>query len=297
MKRIASRILPMVSCIKLLFIPLFLLTPMPLSADIALVHAGRIDLDGRALPTAPNPTLPREGKPPGILNVSQPNLQLHRTPLSPAKGTILLFPGGGYRGLAIVHEGLNVADFLNGLGYDVAILEYSIGKDDVTVRPQALSDATKALDLVYLHGKEYGLSTDSLGVIGFSAGGHLATRLVHEKGKDVLFSDIILIYPAYLDAPGGLKTEITIPRGISPSSRFFVLIGDKDLPERVTSSQGYSEAAKAAGLESELHLLPGIPHGFGLQPGQRGVVGSWPALLEAFLKKSDSSKSGGKGSS
>ena len=297
MKSIAPRILPMVSCIKLLFIPLFLLTPMRLSAVETAVNAERIDLDGRPLSMVPNPTLPREGKPPAILNVSLPNLQLHRTTLSPAKGTILLFPGGGYRGLAIVHEGLNVADFLNSLGYDVAILEYSIGKDDVTVRPQALSDATKALDLVCLHAKEYGLSAASLGVMGFSAGGHLATRLVHEKGKDVLFSDIILVYPAYLDAPGGLKAEITIPRSISPSSRIFVLIGDKDLPERVTSSQVYAEAAKAAGLEAELHLLPGVPHAFGLQPGQRGVVGSWPALLEAFLKKSDSSKSGGKGSS
>lgn len=297
MNIIAPRILPIVSCICLSISYLTPLTPMRLSADMTAVNAERIDLGGKLLPSSPNPTLPREGKSPAILNVSVPNLQLHRTSLSPAKGTILLFPGGGYRGLAIVHEGLNVADFLNHLGYDVAILEYSIGKDDATIRPLALSDATKALDLVHIHGKEYGLSTASLGVMGFSAGGHLATRLVHEKGKDVLFSDIILVYPAYLDAPDGLKTEVTLPKGISSSSRIFVLIGDKDLPERVTSSHGYTDSAKAAGLEAELHLLPGIPHGFGLLPDQQGVVGSWPALLEAFLKKSSSSKSGSKESS
>jgi hypothetical protein len=285
MKRNSARFLPVVALTGLALTPLTPLTPMPLSADVTTAKAARIDLGGKPLLTAPNPTLPREGKPPAILNVSLPNLQLHRNSMTPAKGTILLLPGGGYRTLAVVHEGLSVAELLNRSGFDVAILEYSVGKEDATIRPQALSDVLRALDLIHLHGKEFGLSEASFGVMGFSAGGHLATRLIHEKGGDVRFSDIILIYPAYLDASNGLKPEVILPKGISPSTRVFVLIGEKDLPERVASSRSYADSAKAVGLDSEFHLLPGTPHAFGIQPGQQGVVGNWPTLLESFLKK------------
>jgi len=286
MKRNSSRFLRFVSLIGLSLFPFHPLTLTTVLADVTPASTDRIDLGGKPLLTAPNPTLPREGKPPAILNVSLPNLQIHRTSLVPAKGTILLIPGGGYRVLAVVHEGLSVAKLLNRLGYDVAILEYSVGKEDATIRPQALSDAIRALDLIHLHAREFGLSSASLGVMGFSAGGHLATRLLREKVNDVRFSDIILIYPAYLDASDGLKPEVMLPKDIPPSTRVFVLIGEKDLPERVASSKAFADSAKALGLNAEFHMLSGTPHGFGIQPGQKGVVGNWPSLLKSFLKKS-----------
>ena len=95
-------------------------------ASDARIFPNRISLDGKVLSAPPNPTLPREGKPPAILAVTTPNLQLFRTSCSQPKGTILLLPGGAYHLLAIEHEGLRVADLLTRSGYDVAILEYSV---------------------------------------------------------------------------------------------------------------------------------------------------------------------------
>lgn len=242
----------------------------------------RVDLEGRALSEAPNPTLPREGKPPAILAVTKANLQLHRTPSGNPRGTILLFPGGAYHLLAIEHEGLRVAELLNGAGYDVAILEYSVGKEET--RSQALADATKALDLIRNRGAELGLHTSTLGIMGFSAGGHLAARLVHESGPTGPFSSVILIYPAYLEAPdreGGLDPGITPPAGLR--ARFFVLIGDKDLPPRIAGTKAYARAAASGGREVGFHLLRDTAHGFGIQTGQQGEAAGWPALLEKFL--------------
>ena len=95
-----------------------------------------VDLKGRQLWESPNPIVPRWGLMPGIIQVSQPVLILRKTSLGNSRGTILLFPGGGYHALAIRHEGELVSDFLNKQGYDVAILEYSIGSS-LAIRDKA----------------------------------------------------------------------------------------------------------------------------------------------------------------
>jgi acetyl esterase/lipase len=254
---------------------------LPASARSTLLP-DRVDLEGRALPEAPNPTSPREGKPPAILSVSMPNLQLHRTSSGHPKGTILLFPGGAYHLLAIEHEGLRVAELLNRAGYDVAILEYSVGKEDS--RSRALADATQALGLIRKQGGALGLHTTSLGIMGFSAGGHLAARLIHELGPDGPFSTVILIYPAYLEEPerpGGLDPDITVPTGLP--ARFFILIGDQDLPPRIVGTKAYAASVASGGRDVEFHLLKQTAHGFGIQQGQQGEAAGWPALLEKFL--------------
>jgi dienelactone hydrolase len=244
--------------------------------------ATRIDLDGKPLQSAPNATVPRDGHFPAITEVTTPNLQIFRTTIKPSMGTILLFPGGGYHVLAIEHEGLNVAKVLNAAGYDVALLEYSINSPDA--RSKALADAKKAVNLIVQKGSELGINSSSLGVMGFSAGGHLASCLVHEVGSGVHFSEVILIYPAYLDAPGGLSPEVTPPAGIS--SRVFVLVGDKDKPEWVASSEAYVAASKANGQQAEHHLLPDTGHGFGMKSGQKPPASNWPSMLLSFLKGS-----------
>ncbi len=260
---------------------LILSIPTPLcAAGSPPADTARIDLEGNALPSAPNATLPREGKPPAILSVTAPNLQLHRTAVKPSKGTILLFPGGGYHLLAVTHEGLSVADLLNASGYDAAILEYSVG-EGTDIRPKALADAIKAADLIRNRGAEFGLTTSSLGVMGFSAGGHLAARLVHESGVAKPFATITLIYPAYLEGSGSLNPDVAPPPGIT--SRVFVLIGDQDKPEWVAGARAYVTAAQENHQEGEFHLLSATKHGFGIQPGQVGVVAEWPALLVKFL--------------
>ena len=260
----------------------FLMTfPLTVHAELPTV----IDLQGPPLSTSPNKSVPLRGALHGIKQVDQPVLQLHRTSAIPSKGTILLFPGGGYQVLAVEHEGGSVADFLNQLGYDVAILEYSIAIPDA--RSKALSEAVVAADLLRKRGAVIGFNTTSLSIMGFSAGGHLAARLVHEEGVLHPFSNIILIYPAYLEDsekfPRGsqLNQEVILPRGIP--SKIFVLIGDQDQAEWIASAEAYAKAAQTNGQDAEFHLLPGVAHGFGLQHGQGGEGGGWTYLLADFL--------------
>ena len=273
--------LPSLIGVGFLFIA-FMITPMFLFADDELAKATHVDLEGKPLLSAPNAILSREGEAPMIWTVTTPNIQIHRTSAQPSRGTILLFPGGGYQILAIEREGLAVADLLNKYGFDAVILEYSIGEES-TARAQALADALKAVKLLQKKGHELGLNTSSLGVMGFSAGGHLAARLVHELGSSNSLADIILIYPAYLDAPGGIVPEVTPPSGIH--SKVFVLIGAKDKPEWVASAAAYAKAAKRNDQQAEYHLLPDTGHGFGIQPEQKPPISDWPALLNAFLNK------------
>ena len=90
----------------------------------------------------------------------------------------MVCPGGGYGILAINHEGYFVAKKLNEFGYDVAILLYHVSAGKET-RELAIADAKAALALLQKRGGEFGLSTRKIGVMGFSAGGHLAARLTH----------------------------------------------------------------------------------------------------------------------
>lgn len=258
----------------------FLIQVQPFFASDTPPSATRIDLDGNALQSAPNARSPREGKTPVILEVGLPNLQIHKTSFTPSKGTILLLPGGGYHVIAIEHEGLAIAEMLNRDGYDVVILEYSIGKEDT--RNLALAEATRALKLIQQKGPELGINTTSLDLMGFSAGGHLACRLIHELGVPSPFTKLILIYPAYLNSPDGILPEVAPPQGLKTD--VFVLIGDKDTTERVKGSQAYAEVSQANGQYAEYHLVPDAGHGFGIQPGQKGAVLGWPALLKSFLQ-------------
>jgi len=256
-------------------------SPIFLFAGTGLNDVHRVDLQGRSLVTAPNTTVVPGAGPPLILKVEMPNLLIQKSPIQPSHGTILIFPGGGYQVLAIQHEGITVADLLNSQGYDTAILEYSIGGSDA--REQALGDAIKAVKLIQGQAADLGINASSLGLMGFSAGGHLAARLLPELGSPSPFSQIILIYPAYLNAPSGILPEVTPPKGVR--CKTFVLIGAMDKPEWVSSAAAYVKVSKANAQVAEFHLLPDVGHGFGIQAGQSGVIATWPSLLENFLSK------------
>lgn len=250
-------------------------TPAPLT----------IDLDGRPLSESPNAVVPRYGLMKGITDVKQPVLELRRSKSSPSRGTILLFPGGGYHALAFEHEGELVAQFLNEQGYDVAILEYSIGEGE-GIRAKALEDARKAVRLLKDDARSLGLDASSLSVMGFSAGGHLAARLLHELGSGAPFDRVILIYPAYLeDSPSGkgIAPDVAPPSGFS--GRFFVLIGDHDRPEWVGGARAYGDVAESRGAQVTWHLLPDTGHGFGMKSDLKGASAGWSVLLGEFLER------------
>jgi acetyl esterase/lipase len=243
-----------------------------------------VDLNGGELQQSPNLIVPRWGLMPGVVQVSKPVLILRKTSLPNSRGTMLLLPGGGYHALAIRHEGEFVADFLNKKGYDVAILEYSIGSSR-TVRNKALKDARKAWNLLTQHAGELGLKAKPMGIMGFSAGGHLAARLTHVLGRNHAPDFLALIYPAYLDEhaePGGLDPAATPPSGIR--TKVFVLIGDRDKPQWISGVKAYAEACRNNGQEVKFCLLPKTGHGFGMKPDRTGPSSRWEIDLKHFLQ-------------
>jgi acetyl esterase/lipase len=244
-----------------------------------------IDLSGKKLPGSPNPIVPRWGLIPGITLVDRPVLLLRKTTRTHPKGTILVFPGGGYSALAIMHEGELVADFLNRQGFDAAILEYSIGRTP-SIRGKALRDARKAWNLLTTRGGEWGLNTKTVGIMGFSAGGHLAARLTHVLGRNHGPDFLVMVYPAYLEeraGPEGLDPAVAPPK--DSKARLFVVIGDKDKPNWIRGASVYAQAWRHEAQIVDFHLLAGAGHGFGMKPDRTGSASRWERLLEEFLAK------------
>ena len=242
------------------------------TADAADIR--RISLDGREGAPAPVAKPGKDGIH-RIQKVETPCLELFAATQQPAKGTILLCPGGGYRILAIHHEGYAVAKMLNGIGYDVAILIYHVNVGDDT-RNLAIADANKALTLLQNRGDEFGLSTKSIGVMGFSAGGHLAARLTHATAAANPPEFVVLMYPAYLEKNGTVIDEV-----LPVKTPVFVYVAADD--KYALSSDAYAAACKKAGVRCTFTKTQRGGHGFGLKEKLPEDVNDWPDKLRAFL--------------
>jgi dienelactone hydrolase len=214
----------------------------------------------------------------GVLRITTntvASLELFPATNATPKGTFLVFPGGGYRILSINYEGRLVARLLNEYGYDAAVLRYRINLGEKVTRPAALQDAQEALALVRQKGTSLKLSTRRVGVLGFSAGGHLAARLMHEPGAVPPPDIMALIYPAYLDQKGQLLDEVK-PSATAPV--FIVTTADDSV-----SATGTRLYAAAAGSLCDLHMPEAGRHGWGLKPERPQDVRDWPLWLSAFL--------------
>lgn len=218
--------------------------------------------------------------------VRQPLLQLFPAGRQPAKGTVLLFPGGGYGVLAVKSEGSMTAAFLNKLGYDVAMLEYRIDAGPNT-RDLALADALAAWQLLRNKARQLGLHTQTLSIMGYSAGGHLAARTLQQLPLAAQPDNLMLIYPAYLHEtrPGSVYPAVLPPPVLR--SRLFTLIAADDVPEWVSSCTQYGKVWKGYDGKGHYILLPDGGHGFGMQKQLPGAAAKWPSLLQAFLEKPD----------
>lgn len=236
----------------------------------------RIDLDGK--PGVAKPA--QDDSTPGIpkiKDVGTAQLEIYPTAAKESKGTVMIAPGGGYSILAVDHEGRNVAKLLNEDGWDAAVLLYHVSAGPAT-RDLALADAKKALALLQKRGAEFKLSTKKVGVLGFSAGGHLTARLAHETEKSNPVQFVILMYPGYLvDKDSGKLLEEVAPIKVPT---FAYVAGDDKL---APGSVAYDAASQALGNQHELHKPEHGGHGFGLKEGMPESVKDWPTKLKAFL--------------
>ena len=149
-----------------------------------------------------------------IGSVSQPTMHWWR-PAQADGRAVVVFPGGGYNGLAAQHEGTEIAEWLNKQGITAFIVKYRVPRrEGLEKHSVALQDAQRAIRIVRSRAKEFGVSADQIGVLGFSAGGHLAAATVHQfdqRSYEAVDAAklpydqasakpdfAVLIYPAYL---------------------------------------------------------------------------------------------------
>jgi acetyl esterase/lipase len=225
-----------------------------------------------------------------ITNIHQATITPFRVaaPSDTVHPAVLVFPGGGYSILAIDKEGTEIADWLNGLGYAAFVVKYRVPKD----REGAFADAQRAVRVVRQHAGEWSIDPKRIGVIGFSAGGHLCARLstdfgrmayqaVDETDKQECRPDFsMLIYPAYLQTKEGkIAPELPVSAKVPPT----FIVQTKDDKGFVPGTILYDQALKAAGVSSTFHLFETGGHGYGLRPSTN-EVSKWPALAEEWLK-------------
>lgn len=229
-----------------------------------------------------------------IANVTKPTLTLHQAPAGHRTGTLVVVcPGGGYGILAHDLEGLEIAAWLNGIGVDAAILKYRVPRREGRPYWEApLQDAQRTVSMVRSKAQEWGVAADRIGILGFSAGGHLSaiTSTRHATRSYAALDAIdqvscrpdftVLIYPAYLADGVKLHEEVTVDKA-TPQAFLVHAANDKISAE---NSIAYWLALKANGTPADLHVYASGGHGFGLRPDKGGVAASWPARCQEWMK-------------
>jgi acetyl esterase/lipase len=228
--------------------------------------------------------------------VSQPNLAFYPAPNAKNTGaTVVVFPGGAYKILAYDLEGTEVCEWLNGIGVNCALVKYRVPNAGPFPKyTQDLADAQRAVRMVRQHASQWQLDPNRVGVLGFSAGGHLVAVL-GAHASDAVYPPVddadklsarpdftLLIYPGYLDqeaSPLAVRPEVK-PVALTPPS---FLIQAEDDPVKVENALSYYEALKQAKVTAEMHLFANGGHGYGLRPTKLPIT-HWPELAATWLR-------------
>lgn len=254
-------------------------------ADAVPAAAGYFDLEG-GMVAAASPV----GDDGRITKVEAPVLRMFPSGTDEPRGRLLLLPGGGYRILSAVKEGSETAAFLNRLGYDVAMLDYRVNVGDDT-RDLALGDALAAWKLVRENPERLGMKGAVTGVVGYSAGGHLAARAVMTMDAAARPHLLVLIYPAYLEeAPDGAAEPAVRPPVDAAGRRLFVAFAANDHAPWIDGTRAYAADWTAAGGTVAFHVFPEGGHGFGLTDTGNPAVRAMHEALPAFLLPNDDTR-------
>ncbi|HSU30117.1 MAG TPA: alpha/beta hydrolase [Bryobacteraceae bacterium] len=289
------------SLLLLLSMPLFS-QPADASAPILIWPHGAPDETGTFGPEhdTAKPTDDLVGGKPvaKITDVTAPAITFYPAPAEKnSHTTVVVFPGGGYRILAMDLEGTEVCHWLNSIGLNAVLLKYRVPQRPGLPRYAApLQDAQRSLGIVRSHANEWHLDPNRIGVLGFSAGGHLAAALSNDYEKRTYkpVDDVdsvscrpdfvILIYPAYLtanDEGRQLSPELPVSARTPPT----FLVQTEDDPVHVENSLVYYRALKDANVPAELHIYSKGRHGYGQRPTTLPVT-HWPTLVQEWLHSS-----------
>jgi acetyl esterase/lipase len=258
----------------------------------------------------------------GVNNVTNPTITVYSPNGENTGAAIIVFPGGGYQMLAIDLEGSEVCDWLTPRGITCVLLKYRVTdigpypkSGPYPESPMALEDAQRAMGLIRLHAAEWHIDPHKVGVLGFSAGGHLSAAIATHYAKR-LYPAVdaadeqscrpdfaVSIYPGHLSlsaaesdarqgtrkfvvphAPGAdrnltLNPEVPVTSQTPPT---FLLQAEDDNVDSVYDSLSYYIALKSAGVPAEMHLYAQGHHAFGLRRTKFPIT-AWPQLVETWL--------------
>ncbi|HEY2823381.1 MAG TPA: alpha/beta hydrolase [Candidatus Acidoferrum sp.] len=227
-------------------------------------------------------------------NVSNPTITLYQPTTKPTGAAVVVFPGGGYHILAIDLEGTEVCDWLTSSGIACIILKYRVPDSGPFPKSSAaLQDAQRAVGLVRSNAAEWHIDPNRTGVLGFSAGAHLAAALsthYDQRLYDTVDSAdnvscrpdfAVIVYPGYLAiAENNFAPNAEIhPTEKTPPS---FIVQSEDDPVHIENSTVYFLALKNAKVPAELHIYAEGGHGWGLRPTNQPVT-HWPKLVETWL--------------
>ncbi|MBI9016968.1 MAG: alpha/beta hydrolase [Phycisphaerae bacterium] len=222
-------------------------------------------------------------------NVTAPSIAVYQAKgFEGVRPAVLVCPGGGYNILAHNLEGTEIAQWFNSIGVTAIVLKYRVPGQ----RDNAFKDVQRALRMVRANAGQYNIDPQRIGIMGFSAGGHLSARLSGDYDSKVYqpLDEIdkvscrpdfaVLIYPAYLvNKANEISPEIKVDRKNPP----VFLVQTLDDGIRVENAIYYALAAKKVGIAAELHVFADGGHGYGMRPSVHAVC-RWPQLLQSWLK-------------
>ena len=241
-----------------------------------------------------------------INNVSRPTITVYSPKSNNTGAAVVVFPGGGYQILAIDLEGTEVCDWLTSRGITCVLLKYRVPGESKLPKsgaypesPEALEDAQRAGGLVRFRAAEWHIDPHKIGVLGFSAGGHLVAAMsvhfdkrlypaVDAADKGSCRPDFaVAIYPGHLwvhresssiDLNPDIRSRIT--KQTPPT---FLLQNENDDVDGVEQSLAYYVGLERIGVPVEMHLYAQGGHAFGLRKTNLPTT-EWPLLVERWLK-------------
>lgn len=241
-----------------------------------------------------------------IANVTHPTMTIYSPAANNTGAAVVVFPGGGYRVLAIDLEGTEVCDWLTSIGVTCVLLKYRVPGSGPHWDPEknqrvipkthtALQDAQRAIGLLRQHAAEWNIDPNKIGVLGFSAGGHLVAaisnqpkriyRPVDAADRESCRPDFaVALYPGHMSANyrhdlSRLNPTIRVTSQTPPT---LLLHAQDDPVDPVEFSLLYYAALRKAKVPVEMHLFAGGKHAFGLRPTALPIT-HWPALVETWL--------------